>query len=74
MNESLHRFLEENWARVVGGLVGFLVALIIVIFGFWRGLFIIICVLAGIYLGGRMEKKGILNKFVSSIWHDRDRF
>jgi uncharacterized membrane protein len=56
-------------AGLVGGLVAFVLALLLVIFGFWRTLFIIIFTLAGYIVGARLFRnsshfKELLNKFL----------
>ncbi len=74
MRESLLSFIYENLSKVLGGLIGLLVALLIAVFGFWTGLFIIVCVLAGIFLGGIVERQEGLKKFVNHYWYNRDRY
>ncbi len=49
--QNLLRFINENLGKILGGFLGLLVAIIIMLFGFWRSLFIFFCVSAGIYLG-----------------------
>ncbi len=66
MRNNLLKILNENLGKVLGGFLGLLVALIIVAFGFWKGIFIIICILAGIFIGAKAEKhegmQGLLDK------------
>ena len=45
----------RNWKKIAGGLAGLFVALTFVIFGFWKGFFIIICVAGGIFLGWHLD-------------------
>ncbi len=72
MKESLYHFVSENWGKVLGGLVGLAIALIIALFGFWKGIFIILCVLVGVYLGARMERQESLQQLVYRFWNKRD--
>ncbi len=74
MNGSIERFFSENRGKVIGGLIGLLVALIITLFGFWKGIFIIISVLAGVYIGGRLEKNDELRSLLSRFWYQREKF
>jgi len=74
LRESLLSYIYENWGKVLGGLIGLVVALLIIVFGFWSGLFIIACVLAGIFLGGRIEKQENLRKIVNIFWYNRDQY
>ncbi len=68
------RFISENPGKILGGLLGLLVAVIIVFFGFWRGLFILLCVSVGIYLGARAEKDEGLSVLLERFRFGRDRF
>jgi len=74
LNGSIERFFSENRGKVIGGLIGLLVALIITLFGFWKGIFIIISVLAGVYIGGRLEKNDELRSLLSRFWYQREKF
>lgn len=68
------RFINENLGKILGGFLGLLVAIVIVLFGFWRGLFIILCVSAGIYLGAWAEKNEGLSKILDRLHFKRERF
>ncbi len=74
MKESLYHFVSENWGKVLGGLIGLIVALTIALFGFWTGIFIILCVLVGVYLGARIEKQESLQRLVYRFWNRRDPY
>lgn len=74
MNDNFILFIQENWGKILGGLLGLLVAIIIVFFGFWKGIFIILCILIGIFLGGRMEKSESLQNFFYRFWNRQNRF
>lgn len=71
---SVLKFIKENPGKILGGLCGLLVAIVIVIFGFWRGFFILLCVSAGVYLGARVENNGGINEFLEKIRFRRERF
>lgn len=73
MVDDLLKVLNENVGKVVGGLLGLLIALIIIVFGFWKGVFTILCILAGIFIGARAEKHEGVRSFFERIFR-RDRF
>lgn len=52
----------------MGGLAGLVFGLMVIAFGFWRGLFIIICVAAGIFLGRMLERNENLRNMLSRFW------
>ncbi len=47
--------IARHWKKIAGGLVGLLAALILVTFGFWKGLFIILCAFVGVFIGWHLE-------------------
>lgn len=71
---SILKFIKENPGKILGGLCGLLVAVVVVVFGFWRGLFILFCVSAGIYLGARAENDEGISRFLEKIRFKRERF
>lgn len=72
--DELLKFAKENPGMIIGGLIGLLIAIIIVVFGFWRGVFIILCVLAGVVIGARIETSGGLKNLWDRILSKRDNF
>ena len=60
MKEECARLFQEAWENhrgcVMGAVLGALIAILILLFGFWRMLFIGICVLLGLWLGNRIDK------------------
>ena len=66
-DNSWAELLSYHWRKILGGLIGFLVALIFVIFGFGWGLFIILCVSLGVFIGWHLDAgngmQGILDFF-----------
>ncbi len=66
--KDIYRLLSENWGKVVGGFLGFLVAILFLLFGFWKALLIIILILVGIYLGGKYEQGEGLHRVIDKAW------
>ncbi|PKM84072.1 MAG: hypothetical protein CVU88_00095 [Firmicutes bacterium HGW-Firmicutes-13] len=62
--------LLDNWGKILGALTGLLLGLLFIWFGFWRTLFILICLTAGIFIGIRVERsngfKNLIEKYRSS--------
>ena len=67
MNDNFIKLINDHMGKVVGGFLGLLVALIIVAFGFWKGVFIIICIVGGIFIGARAEKHEGVRNFLERI-------
>ena len=64
--DELLKFAKENPGKIIGGLIGLLIAIIIVVFGF-GGCFIILCVLAGVAIGEIETNGGFKNFRTGSI-------
>ena len=60
MKEECARLFREAWENhrgcVLGAVLGALIAVSILLFGFWNMLFIGICVSLGLWLGNRIDK------------------
>ena len=74
MGNNFLKVLNENFGKVLGGFLGLLVALIIVAFGFWKGIFVIVCILAGIFIGAKAEKHEGVRNLLDRIWFFGERF
>lgn len=73
MSSEKNNLLNEHKGKITGGLIGLITALLFVIFGFWQGLFIIFFVLAGTFLGSRVELHSEFKNFLNRLWHGRER-
>jgi len=71
MKQLLSRFLDmlmDKNAGLIGGSVGFSLALLLVIFGFFKTLFIIIITLFGYFVGVRLfSDKERLKNFLDKL-------
>jgi uncharacterized membrane protein len=76
MSEFL-RFIILNIGRITGMITAFFIALLIVIFGFWKALFIIAATFAGFFIGRIYDDgfslKKTLREMISGLrvdkWH-----
>lgn len=73
MNGDNNDFISNHSGKIIGGLLGLVMALLFVIFGFWQGLFIIIFVLAGVYFGGHREIRKEMLQILNRLWRSRER-
>lgn len=65
--EPLFKLFHGKNAGIVGAVVGFILGLLLVIFGFWRTIFILLCAAGGYVVGALVVKdkenfKDLLNK------------
>ncbi len=72
MKEDILNFikyqLEEHCGRTIGVVIGFIVALSVLIFGFFTTLFVVICMAIGLYVGNLIDKQdGFSDDFLYKI-------
>jgi len=59
--DLIKEFLIKHTGEIIGGLIGLVFAIFVLIFGFFKTLFIFICIGVGIFIGGRyFEKKKLI--------------
>ena len=70
MKENLLLFLQNEWqnhrGRSAGLLIGTIFALSILLFGFWKTLFVIFCAGIGMYIGLRIERASSWTELVDT--------
>jgi len=63
--------LEEAWhnhrGKLVGTILGIIIGISILLFGFFKTLFIMICGLIGLFVGKRVDEKDNLMDIVEKI-------
>ena len=72
MNGGKTSFLNEHREKIAGGLVGLVLALLFVVFGFWKGLFVIAFILAGAFVGSNAGLCKKLMQLLNSLWYRRE--
>ncbi|UMZ73953.1 DUF2273 domain-containing protein [Natranaerofaba carboxydovora] len=55
--DDIYYFIENNFRGIIGAIIGLIFALIFVLFGFWRGILIILFVTAGYFIGNNYDRK-----------------
>ncbi|NLJ41667.1 MAG: DUF2273 domain-containing protein [Clostridiales bacterium] len=64
---SLKNLFIDHKGKTIGVLVGFLFGLIVILIGFWKTLFLTLCILIGYLLGGMTDKKERFISFLDKI-------
>jgi uncharacterized membrane protein len=61
VTELNSKLLEEIWqhhsGKLLGVLFGFMFGILVITFGFFRTLFVVLCVIAGYVVGKRIDQK-----------------
>ena len=69
--EILLDLMDRHRGAVAGAVVGLLVALLIIVFGFWKTVFIAICILVGYFIGKRFDEEGSLDAIWRRLFGER---
>jgi len=69
---EVDKFLAELWrnhrGKIIGILLGFLFALFVVSFNFWKAIFITLCICIGFYIGKKIDNKVDIKKSVENLF------
>jgi len=71
------RLLQEIWewhsGKICGALIGFAVGILVITFGFWRTIFVLLCAGVGYIIGKRIDAKEdfmeIIDRFLPPGYH-----
>ena len=70
MKEKFLLLLQDQWehhrGRTAGLLVGTLFGVLVLLFGFWHIVFILLCAGVGMYIGLRIEPRGGLAELIDT--------
>ena len=70
--KELLELYRNNKGKVNGTIIGLLFAVFVLLIGFFKTLFLVICVLLGYYIGKKIDNKEsiieVLEKFIPNGW------
>ncbi|MCL2678348.1 MAG: DUF2273 domain-containing protein [Clostridiales bacterium] len=73
LGELFGKIWDKHRGKIVGVLVALLFGIIVLSFGFLRALFLLICVLIGLFIGSHIDSKGSIKKTVQKLFgNDND--
>ncbi|WP_268760479.1 DUF2273 domain-containing protein [Gottschalkia purinilytica] len=67
IKERVISILENHRGKVICSLIGFILAVIILLVGFFKTLFIIACVLVGYYFGSKIDNEENISDILDKI-------
>jgi len=71
MIEFWNEIKERHLGKIVGVAAGLIFGCLILIFGFWRSLFVALWVVGGYFIGKRFDEKGSLKDLCGRIFPQR---
>lgn len=67
---TLNEILEKHRGKAIGVLIGFILSILIISFGFFKAMFIALCMAGGYLVGKRIDDKGDLREMMSRVWRN----
>lgn len=72
MWEKIVPFLfVEHRGKTIGVLLGLIASILFVTFGFWRTIFIIICITVGYFIGKQLDDNNSMDSWMKQLFKDR---
>lgn len=70
---ELIKWVKANMGKTIGGIAGLVIAILVLTIGFFRTLFIIICVGLGIYIGSVNNKAERFQELIEKLFSSPNR-
>ncbi|NLB51535.1 MAG: DUF2273 domain-containing protein [Syntrophomonadaceae bacterium] len=70
LERLLTQIFEEHRGKAIGVIIGLLAAILFLSFGFWRALFIILCIIIGYFIGKRIDEDQNFNQWIKKLFKD----
>ncbi|HOB28346.1 MAG: DUF2273 domain-containing protein [Dethiobacteria bacterium] len=67
-------FLNRHWGKIIGGLVGLIVALMMIHYGVLKSLIIFAFIALGVAIGWRLDLDGNIRQYIERLFSPRDDF
>ena len=77
MKEDMKNFMEAVWknhrGKFIGTMIGLFIGLSVLVFGFFKTLFVLFCAAIGFYIGGKVDNQEDLIRFLEKLIPSRFR-
>lgn len=67
----LRIIIEEHRGKAIGIALGLLASILFINYGFWRTIFIIICITLGYFIGRELDEKKNFDQWFKHIFKDK---
>ncbi len=72
MWENLFRIIfEQHRGKAIGILLGLLASILFISYGFWRTIFIIVCIALGFFIGKKIDENKNFDQWLKQIFKDK---
>lgn len=69
--EILQEMLRRHPGKIIGVILGLVFGWFAITYGLLKALFVLVCVVAGFYLGKRLDEKMDIRDMMSRLFRDR---
>lgn len=60
-------FIKLHKGKIIGVIIGLLFGILVLTVGFWKSLFILVCIAIGLWIGGSFDNREKFFKFLDKI-------
>ncbi|MGS0764038.1 DUF2273 domain-containing protein [Syntrophomonas curvata] len=72
MWENILRIIfEQHRGKAIGIVLGLLASILFISYGFWRTIFIIICIALGFFIGKELDEKKNFEQWLKRMFKDK---
>lgn len=63
--------ITEHRGKVIGIILGLLASILFINYGFWRSIFVIICILLGYFIGKKIDDNTNLEVWIKNLFKEK---
>ena len=67
----LRIILEQHRGKAIGIVLGLIASILFISYGFWRTIFIIICIALGFFVGKEIDEKKNFDQWLKRMFKDK---
>ena len=72
MWENLFRIIfEQHRGKAIGILLGLLASILFISYGFWRTIFIVVCIALGFFIGKEIDENKNFDQWLKQIFKEK---
>jgi uncharacterized membrane protein len=70
--ENLFRVIfEQHRGKAIGVILGLLASILFINYGFWRTIFIVVCIALGFFIGKEIDEKKNFDQWLKHMFKDK---
>lgn len=69
----LYFVLEQHRGKAIGIFLGLIASILIISYGFWKTIFIIVCIALGYFIGKEIDRSKSFDQWLKEVFKQRPR-